>query len=213
MEKGLYSIDFAKLKRCINDKASSILFEITEENLRYFSNEVKKIAEGVLDDYVFKVFNIYTDGARKIEDTDTLLAFTDYKKGYQGQMDSWKKTHSIEIKERKVPIPEMPEAPTQTVKAVHVLSVGTVVATGLFIFSNAWIALAAEILTIVIACRQHIQKQRMTKQHQWKMEKYKLEIEKMKSELIEGLNKDIETWLNNGVQESNRILDSLNLVK
>lgn len=212
IEQGFYSIDYAKMKRAISEKASSLLSDISEENLRYFSNEVKTIAEGTLDDYVFKVFNLYSEGAKKIDDTDILLAFTDYREGYQGKMDSWKRTHPIEIKQQKVSIPRKPIVPEQKVKSVHVLSIGTVIATGLFIFSNAWIALAAELLTLVIASRQHIQKKKITKQYQWQLDKYKMEIEKLKSDLIQGLTKDIESWLNLAVQESSTILKSFNLV-
>ena len=55
-------IDIAQLRVDVLEKAELFLNEVNEDNLRSFSEEVKKTAEGTLQKYIFKVYDWYTDG-------------------------------------------------------------------------------------------------------------------------------------------------------
>ncbi len=201
-----FSLDIGKLRISIQTKADSLLNEITEDNLNYFSSEVKKIAEGVLDDYIFKIYDAYTDGVFKIEDTDQLLAFTDFNSGYQGRMNKWKDLHPIILKQESITLPSEPVLRAQKIKSNHVLAGGTIVATGLLIFSKIWVALAVELLTISLAYYKFQEKKHYQDDFEYQKQEYQIKIQKMKTNLIQGLEKDLELWLNNAANESNTIL-------
>lgn len=211
IDMGTFSIDIGKLRIAIQEKANSLLSEITEDNLKYFSSEVKKIAESVLDDYIFNIYNAYTDGVYKIEDTDLLLAFTDYKNGFQGSMSTWKELHPIVVKQETINIPNEPRIQVQKVTAQHILVGGTLIATGLLIFSNAWVALAVELLTVAIAYYKHQQKKRFQNNYDIQKRKYEIELQRMKYELVQGLTKDLEQWLKYAEEEAKSVLTNLGI--
>lgn len=206
-----FSLDIGKLRIAIQEKANSLLSEITEDNLKYFSSELKKIAEAILDDYIFNIYNAYTDGVYKIEDTDLLLAFTDYKNGFQGRMNTWKELHPIIVKQEAINIPAEPQIQVQRVSAKHILVGGTIIATGLLIFSNVWVALAVELLTVAIAYYKHQQRKRFQSNYDIQKRKYEIEMLRMKSELVQGLTKDLEQWLKYAEEEAKSVLIHLGI--
>lgn len=206
-----FSVDIGKLQVAIQEKADVLLNEITEDNLKYFSSEIKKVAESILDEYIFKIYDIYTEGALKIEDTDHLLAFTDYTNGFQGLMDNWKNLHPIIIKQETVTLPLEPQMRTQKIAANHVAVGGTIIATGLLIFSNVWVALAVELLTVAITYYKIQERKNYENDFEFQKQKYQIEIQKKKSELIQGLTNDLELWLSNAANEANSILKQLGL--
>ena len=126
-------IDFGAFQIKIEEKAQILLNNVTEENLKYFSEEVKKIAEATLENYVFQVYDIYVDGARKITDLSVLEEFTNYTNGYQSQMLSWTQAHPIMVKEQVIEMPDIPSPSGNNVDWKPVLAIGTVIAVPLTI--------------------------------------------------------------------------------
>jgi hypothetical protein len=205
-------IEFEPLKAAIEEKAHLLLAEITEDNVKTFAQEVKLIAEGVMEQYIFKVYNLYSEGARKISDHDVLEAFIDYSSGYQSKMLTWKESHPIQLKEIKIEIPNLPENPKiNNQLPVITVSAGTVIAIGLFIFSNAWVALAAEILTLAIAYKQQTRQQKARQAYEADLLAYNNQLGMKRMTLINGLTEDLVKWLEMGKEYSDTVLTSYNL--
>jgi len=205
-------IDKVYLKTQVQEKAKLMLGEITDENLKYFTEEVKKLAEGILEKYVFDIYDTFTTGAFTIENEDTLQAFSDFNLGYQAQMLKWINDNALKIEHVEIKLPKQPtETAPKTTNPIYPLTIGTVIATGLYIFTNIWVALAAEILTLALAYRQYLKNDKAQKQYALEKERYAHELKIKKDKLIQGLIVDLEKWLDQGKAESDRILASYNL--
>lgn len=205
-------IDKVYLKTKVQEKEKQMLGEITEENLRYFSEEVKKLAEGILEKYVFDIYDAFTTGAFTIENEDTLQAFSDFNSGYQANMLKWISDNALKIEHAEINLPKQPDRTSpKTTNPIYPLAIGTVIATGLFIFTNIWVALAAEILTLALAYGQYFKNDKSQKQYALEKERYAHELKIKKDKLIQGLIADLEKWLDQGKAESDRILASYNL--
>ena len=214
-------IDKFELNKKIRDKANLLLANahlMTEtelqDNLRYFSEDSKNIAERILEEYIFSVFNNYTEGDFPINDSNIHTQFIDLQTGYQQQMLDWIQKHPLEIKEEYFTIPKAPNETiiTNNVSPQIIVGVGTIAAVGLFIFTNIWIALAAEIITIVIMKNRirQISKQR-TIELNIKHKQYEAAIETKKNQLFNGMIEELENWLDLGETASNDILLKFNL--
>lgn len=204
-------MDFGAFKMAILEKANLLLKDVSEENLKYFAEETKKIAESAMEQYAFKVYDLYTEGACKIDNLTVLESFTDYQTGYQGQMLHWNESHPILLKEQKVSIPSQPELSTSIVKPGVVMGVGTAVAVGLFIFTNIWVALAAELLTVALSYMQVARKKAADNRYEVQKADYEREMKQLRSKLINGLISELEEWLKQGKAMSDSILKSYNL--
>ena len=205
-------IDKVYLKTQVQEKAKLLLSEIFDEDLKYFTEEIKKLAEGILERYVFDIYDTYTTGAFAIKDDDVLQSFSDFNSGYQAQMLKWISDNALKIEHIEINLPKPPaETAPKTTNPLYHLGIGTVIATGLFIFTNAWVALAAEVLTIAIAYRQYIKNVTIQKHYALEKERYAHELKIKKDKLIQGLIVDLEKWLDQGKAESDRILVSYNL--
>lgn len=204
-------IDFGAFRKAIEDKAMSLLSEVNEENLKYFSEETKKIAEATMENYIFHVYDLYTDGARKITDLSILEKFTNYSSGYQGQMLKWNEEHPIVLTEQTISIPVEPKGPEKVVSPTPVLAIGTAVAVGLFIFTNVWVAVAAELLAVALSYRQVVAKKQADIKFEARKADYERAIKKLKRDLVLGLIKELEEWLKQGKDASDAILKSYNL--
>lgn len=212
MKNSYPEIEFEPLKTAIEEKARLLLAEITEDNLKTFAQEVKLIAEGVMEQYIFKVYNLYSEGARKISDHDVLEAFIDYSSGYQSKMLAWNESHPIQLKEIKIEIPNQPEAPKINKQLpVITISAGTAIAIGLFIFSNAWVALAAEILTLAIAYKQQSKQHKAQQAYEAELLAYNNQLGMKRMTLINCLTEDLVKWLEMGKDYSDSVLTSYNL--
>lgn len=212
MEQNNYpDIDFGTFKKAIEDKAASLLNEVNEENLKYFSEETKKLAEAAMENYIFHVYDLYSCGARKITDLSILERFTNYSIGYQSQMLKWNEEHPIVLTEQTISIPAEPQGPEKVLSPVPVLAVGTAVAVGLFIFTNVWIALAAELLAVALSYRQVVAKKQANHKFAAKNADYERAIKKLKRDLVLGLTNELEEWLKQGKATSDAILQSYNL--
>lgn len=204
-------IDFGAFQKAITEKANLLIDEVNEENLRYFSEETKKIVEATMENYIFYVDDIYSEGARKITDPTILEQFNKYNNGYQDQMLKWIKEHPIILTEQTVSIPAEPKEPEKVLSPTPVLAIGTAVAVGLFIFTNVWVALAAELLAVALSYRQIIAKKQAIKKFEATKADYERAMKKLKRDLVLGLTLELEEWLKQGKNASDAILQSYNL--
>lgn len=214
-------VDKVELNKKIRERADFLLADIhlmtsTElmDKINYFSEDSKGIAERILENYIFSVFDNHTEGDFAINDLAVLSQFVDLHTGYQQQMLDWIQKHPLEVKKEYFEMPPMPDK-TITINDKSpriILGAGTFVAVGLYIFTNIWIALAAEILSFVMMKNKIKQ---ISKQHNKELEikhnQYKIAIEMKKNQLINGMIKELENWLELGVEASNKILLKFNL--
>lgn len=203
-------IDIAQLRVDVLEKAELFLNEVNEDNLRSFSEEVKKTAEGTLQKYIFKVYDWYTDGNFS-NDQEFLSKFVDLKTGYQQTMLNWIEQNCIVVQQQSFEYPEHPTIPEtkSQIKEVAVTgTVGTAIATGLLIFTNPWLALAIELLTIALAYSSYKKYKKSQKQYQMELEAYEVKINAMKNDLVNGVTEDLVNWVNKGVEYSESILET-----
>ena len=213
-------IDKTILNKEIREAAEVLLSDIQtmspdvlEENLKYFAEKAKDIAERVLDEYSNEKFDYYTDGAFGIKDPDVLRAFVDFNTGYKQQMLNWIESHRPEVKEEHFEIvpPQVEEKMSFDVSPRIILGVGTAIAVGLFIFTNIWIALAAEILAIVMG---EVQKRRISNRKTMlenEEKRYKATLLVKKDALINGMINELDKWLEEGEAYSESIIKSFGL--
>ena len=89
---------------------------------------------------------------------------------------------------------------------------GTLVAVGLYIFTEKWIAVAAELLVLGAAAYTYKKsKDGLEKKYAFKIQKYEKQIEQEKARLVNGLIKDLKTWLSNAEKFSNEIIISFGI--
>lgn len=210
------------LNNKIHESAEMFLADIhlmsedeVNDNLRYFSEKAKDAAESILEEYIFEVVEKYTSSAFAITDKEKLSAFINLSSGYQQQMLDWIKTHPLEVKEISFIYPKREDfsQETNSLSPTIILGTGTIVAVGLFIFTNIWIALAAEILTLVLT---KYQKNKVDKQRaigaEIQRKQYEAAIKAKKNQLVNGMIVELEKWLDMGESASMSILSTLNVL-
>ena len=211
-------MDLVKLDSEVRQKAQEYLDNITEENLKSFAEATKYIAQSVLENYLLKVDDIYTNGPLKIEDSEAFDRFLDFHDGYRALMRKWISVNDISIGELKIdPSVKYPELSAYDISSTpkKIVGVGTLVAVGLFVFSKIWIAVAAELLTLGVAAsvykknKENIKSQE--KEFAFKLKKYELQIDKERSRLVDGLIEDLKKWLENAEQYSNSLLSDFGI--
>ena len=213
-------IDKVELNNRIHEAAKLYLADIQQmsekelkDNLRYFAEKCKGIAEGILENHVFANFTKYSEGPFAISDTETLSMFCDFKTGYQQQMLNWIAEHPLEVKEEVFELPQRPEDAIKNapLSPAAILIGGTIVSVGLFIFTNIWIFIGAELLSVLLAKIQSNRVRKSDEQRKMAMEHYAVAIENKKNELVNGMIVELEKWLDIGEEESRRISSSYNL--
>ena len=203
-------LDIAKLETDVIEKAGLFLAEINEDNLKAFSDEVKKIAEGTLQEYVFKVCDEYIEKGSS-ENDEFISRFVDFQSGYQQTMLSWIEQNEIIVQQQSIEFPESPSLPDCNNRSNSVVvtgTVGTIIATGLLIFGHPWLALAVELLTVAVSYHAYKKNQKSQKQYQIELEAYELKLKAMKNELVNGITEDLIKWVEKGVEYSNSLIDS-----
>ena len=208
-------MDIVRLETEVRKKAQEYLDDISEANLKAFAESTKYIAQSVLENYFLSVDDIYTNGALKIENRDIFNKFMDFHDGYRAQMKKWASENEITIGEMRVtPSLKYPEIEDENIvkKPISIVGVGTLVAVGLIIFTEIWIAVAAELLALGIAAYTYKKsKEHREKEYVFRLKKYEMQIEQEKARLVNGLIKDLKSWLANAESFSNEVLVSLGL--
>ncbi len=208
-------MDIVRLETEVRQKSKEYLEEISECNLRTFAESTKDIAQSILENYFLAVDDIFTNGALKIEDDEIYNKFIDFHDGYRAQMKKWASENEITIGEMEVaPTIQYPEMEYGNIakKTVAIVSVGTFVAVCLVIFSEVWIAVAAELLTLGVAVytlKKSRELERERYAHRVKM--YEMQIEQEKARLVNGLIKDIKVWLSNAEKFSNEVISTFGI--
>ena len=139
----------------------------------------------------------------------------DFHDGYRASMKKWMANNEITIREMKVDTSiSLPDLPSEDIKqtSLVIAGTGTLVAVGLFIFTDLWIAVAAELLFLGIAAVIYKKKKdKQTADYEFKIREYEILIEKEKSHLVNGLIKDLKTWLYNAEEYSDKILTKIGI--
>ncbi len=202
-----------RLETEVRQKAKEYLEEINEENLKTFAESTKLIAQSVFEEYILEVDRQYTNGVFKIEDMALLDKFMDFKNGYRSTMKEWIAEKGITLQELKIdPTISCPNLSKEDLAKLPMLigGLGTLVAVGIFITSNVWVALAAELLCLGIAAAVYEkQKNNLAKDYAFRLKKYKRQIQGEKDRLVNGLIKDLKGWLSEAEQYSKDTLSDL----
>lgn len=207
-------IDFVRLNDEVRKKAKEYLGNVSEDSLRAFAESTKSTALSVLENYFFDVDDFYTKGAFKINDDTKFNDFIDFQNGYRSKMKKWASENEIAIQKMTVSpslvYPMMKEADIK--KPVAVAGIGTLVAFGLYIFTNMWIAVAAELLALGTAAYLYKnQKQKDAVEYEFQIKKYNTLMEQEKERLVNGLITDLKTWLERAVSFSDETLKSFGI--
>jgi hypothetical protein len=203
-------MDVVRLETEVRQKAQEYLDDISEGNLKAFAESTKNIAQSVLENYFLAVDDIYTNGALKIENSEIYNKFIDFHDGYRAQMKKWATENEITIGEMVItPTLQYPEIENENItkKPIAIAGVGTLVAAGLIIFSKMWIAVAAELLTLGVSAYSYKKsKESRETRYAFRVKKYEMQIEQEKARLVNGLIKDLKTWLGNAESFSNDVI-------
>lgn len=206
-------MDLYRLETEVHQKAKEFLEEINEENLKTFAESTKLIAQSVFEEYILEVDRQYTNGVFKIEDMALLDKFMDFKNGYRSTMKEWIAEKGINLPELKIdPTISCPNLSKEDLAKLPMLigGLGTLVAVGIFITSNVWVALAAELLCLGIAAAVYEkQKNNLAKDYAFRLKKYKRQIQGEKDRLVNGLIKDLKGWLSAAEKYSKDTLSDL----
>lgn len=208
-------MDVVRLETEVRQKAQKYLDDISEANLKAFAESTKYIAQSVLENYFLAVDDLYTNGALKIKDIEVFNKFIDFHDGYRAQMKKWASENEITIGEMVVsPALKFPEMDDENItkKPIAIAGVGTLVAVGLLIFTKMWIAVAAELLALGTAANTYKKsKESREKKYAFRVKKYEMQIEQEKARLVNGLIKDLKTWLGNAEKFSNDVVLSFGI--
>lgn len=208
--RNIIMMDVVRLETEVRQKALEYLDDISEGNLKAFAESTKNIAQSVLENYFLAVDDIYTNGALKIENSEIYNKFIDFHDGYRAQMKKWATENEITIGEMVItPTLQYPEIENENItkKPIAIAGVGTLVAAGLIIFSKMWIAVAAELLTLGVSAYSYKKsKESRETRYAFRVKKYEMQIEQEKARLVNGLIKDLKTWLGNAESFSNDVI-------
>ena len=208
--KKIIMMDVVRLETEVRQKAQEYLDDISESNLKAFAESTKNIAQSVLENYFLAVDDIYTNGVLKIENSEIYNKFIDFHDGYRAQMKKWASENEITIGKMVItPTLRYPKIEDENIakKPIAIAGVGTIVAAGLIIFSKVWIAVAAELLTLGASAYTYKKsKESREKKYAFRVKEYEMQIEQEKARLVNGLIKDLKTWLGNAESFSNDVI-------
>lgn len=209
-------MDFVRLETEVRQKANDYLDEISESNLKAFAESTKYIAQSVLENFYLSVDAIYTKGALKIENNEKFDSFIDFHDGYRAKMKEWVAENEIKIKEMTVDptiqSPKFDDNDTNKTTPLVISGVGTLVAVGLFIFTEMWIAVAAELLVLGVAFYTYKKSQESRMEnYAFQLKRYEMQIEQEKARLVNGLIKDLKIWLSNAENFSKDLISNFGI--
>lgn len=202
-------MDYVRLELEVRKKALTYLDEINEENLKSFTEDVKFVAQSVLEDYFFSIDNLCSEGIKRLTNEDNLDRFLDFHDGYRAKMKKWSNDHKIEIRQINVSLVKYPQMKTTVGrKLVLIAGIGSaVVVMGLFVFTDIWIFVAAELLMLGIAV--YIYKKECDsckKEYAFKIKQYEIQKDQQRAKFVNGLIVDLKKWLKQAENYSNNIL-------
>lgn len=207
-------VDLGRLDEEVRAKAAEYLDDITEENLKAFAESTKIIAQAVLEKFYFAVDDLYTEGVLKLQDENQLNTFSDFHDGYRAKMRLWSNQNPISIREMKIDASlELPHKEEFSTKAsVAVAGIGTLIAVGLAIAGiEVWLVVAAELLALASAAYLYKKNAQREADYARKVEKYQMQIDIEKARLVNGLIKDLKTWLSKAESHSESLLASFGI--
>lgn len=213
-------IDKTELNIKIREAADTLLGDIQNmseqelnENLRYFAERCKSIAERILEIFIKETKQRFSEGDFAIQDPALLGKFVDFTTGYQQQMLDWIKNNPLKVEESAFKFSERHDenvSGTQISPKTIAIS-GTVIAVGLYIFTNVWIALAAELITCLATLIQKKRIEKSQKQKLFEQQRYEQELIAKRDELVNGMIADLDKWLDKGEEASDKILKEYNI--
>lgn len=191
-------------KVTIQDKIGELAEKYLRENLsetdfKIFSTEVKRTIDNAFDASIFKEEK---RNANLLNDADHKRKFTDIQNGYVSVMRAWLKTNPVELEEVEIPIGEKEFAKKY---GLTTLGAGTFLAVLIAIWSNNYLALATEVVTLVAAYKMY------KKGQQKDLDVLKKKFEKAKESYIIRVKKDACEWLRKAEDRSNEILKSYSI--
>lgn len=207
-------MDFVRLNDEIRKKAAELLGDINEDNLKLFAESTKSTAQSIFENYFFEVDDFYTKGLFKIKDEELFDNFIDFKNGYRSKMKKWVSENEIVIQKMTVsPTLEYPILKKIEMKTPAIVAgVGTLIAFGLFIFTDLWIAVAAELLAIGTVIYIY-KKQKISNEaeYEFNINMFNSQLEQEKAKLVDGLIKDLTMWLEKAQEYSVNILKAFGI--
>ena len=214
MCQGNIQLKIALLHDEVQKKAKEILGELTLNNSKYFVRESVLIAGSILNEYIYAVYDYYTD--KGFEDSIMKDEFINPETGYQQKMFNWKDHNKPNI-ELELGIRQAPQEPSHKKWHYVTLGVGTAGAVGFEIGRRCmdghryWIGIAIEILTLATSYFLYEKEQGESNDYTAKLKQYEAELKTKKvSIVIETINQ-LEAWLKKGEEFSNELLTSFNL--
>ena len=199
----------------MQDLSEKYLTNFQETYINIFANEVKRIADNALDDFIHMQEDLYTaDTLRGIKDKTALLAFTDIKTGYRRQMQEWVKNNPIEVEKQTVSIDDMPNnipflKQEAFKRSMTTFGIGTLVVVGLrFVTGTKWVWLG-ELATIAASSKAYVSGKKIDDskqkqiQEQWNKSR--------RQSIIGGFKQNLDVWFDSAEKENNRILKSFNI--
>ena len=209
-------MDYVKLETDVRQKAQEYLDDVSDENLKSFLDSARFVAKSVLEKFFFSIDELYTIGACKIADEKVYNEFIDFHDGYRALMKKWSSNHEIVIRKMKVDLSmNHPELSYENLNkhTPTIIGIGTLVAVGLYIFSDAWKAVATEALAVGTATFVYKQnKKNQGSDYAFKVKQYDSQLKKEKERLVTSLINDLKQWLNNAEQYSNSILTEFDIL-
>lgn len=202
-------MDYIRLESEVRKNAADYLEVINEENLRSFTESTKFVTLSVLENYFLSIDELYSEGVKKIKDEVVLDKFLDFHDGYRAKMKNWINDHDIEVRQMNQPPAFQYQKKNKDImyKPALTAGIGTVMAVGLFIFTDAWAFAVAELLSLGMAV--YVFKQEYDsreKEYAFKLEQYKIQIEQQKAKLVNRLLVDLKKWLEDAEVYSNSLL-------
>lgn len=199
-----------EMKRLVKEKAESLLKELTEDNLNYFKEKASTIAEGIMEKYVFSVYDMFTTGEFSIKDLKQREVFTNYRTGYQQRMLDWIEQNKPKI-ELVVEIPLPPRKQSKKKWHYVTLGIGTTGAVALAIVRCWWAALAVEMVTLAASCFVYKKGKGSSNNHEAKLRQSESELNTKKEAFVNETISQLEKWLKEGEAYSNELLTTFNL--
>lgn len=199
-----------EMQRLVREKAGTLLKDFTTDSLNYFEGKVSTIAAGIMEKYVFSVYDLYTTGEFAIKDLKQREVFINYRTGYQQKMLDWIEQNEPKI-ELMVEIPLPPRKQSKKKWHYVTLGIGTAGAVALAIGRCWWTALAVEMVTLTASYFIYKKEKGSSNIHEAKYRQFESDLKTKKGTVVNETISQLEKWLKEGEAYSNELLTTFNL--